>query len=111
MNKKQKSKLHEIFVDEILNDEYTRSKGPFTFNIYTSDKSSKIVIKCINEGIFMMFYTIDYKTQEFLPECNGLNSVNTNKFSLNCEMLSYPPTIFYTLNSDLTDEFNALYNL
>ena len=109
MNKTQKDKLFEIFEEEILYDDYTRAKGPFVFKIYSSTDSKKIVIKCNSKDDLIMFYTIDYEKQQYLPDCNGLNGDET-RFSLNCEMERYPPKIFYTLNEILTTEFNNRYN-
>lgn len=109
MNKAQTDKLFEIFEEEILNDDYTRTKGPFTFKIYSSKDSNKIVIKCNEKDDLIMFYTIDYSTQEYLPDCCGING-DEKKFSLNCEMETYPPKIFYTLDETLTTEFNNRYN-
>lgn len=109
MNKSQTDKLFEIFEDEILNDDYTRTKGPFTFKVYSSKDSNKIVIKCIVKDELIMFYTIDYSTQEYLPECCGING-DEKKFFLNCEMEPYPPKVFYELDQVLTQEFNNRYN-
>lgn len=109
MNKTQTDKLFEIFDESIMNDEYTRAKGPFTFKIYSSNDSKKIVIQCCEKSDLVMFYTIDYEKQKYLPECNGINS-DEKGFFLNCEMKKYLPKIFYTLNEMLTTEFNNRYN-
>ena len=109
MNQIQKDKLFEIFEDEILNDEYTRTKGPFIFRVFSSKYSNKIVIKCIEKENFIMFYTIDYMKQEYLPDCCGING-DEEEFYLNCEMETYPPNISYTLDEFLTSEFNERYN-
>ena len=109
MNKTQKDKLFEIFEESIMNDDYTRAKGPFTFQIYGSNDSKKIVIKCNEKDDLVMFYTIDYEKQQYLPECNGING-DDKEFFLNCEMKKYPLKIFYTLDEELTTEFNDRYN-
>jgi len=105
MTKAQKDKLFEIFEEEILNDCYTRTKAPFVFSVYSSNDSKKIVICCNSKDDLVMFYTIDYEKQQFLPECNGING-DEKEFSLNCEMETYPPKIFYTLDDTLTTELN-----
>ncbi len=109
MNQTQKDRLFEIFENEILNDEYTRAKGPFTFDVFSSEDSNKIVIKCKQNDDLIMFYTIDYMTQEYLLDCSGING-NEKEFYLNCEMETYPPSILYTLDEFLTSEFNKQYN-
>jgi len=109
MNKTQTEKLFEIFEEAILDDKYTRTKGPFTFKIYTSKDSNKIVIECYGKDDPIMFYTIDYLTQKYLPGCCGING-DEKKFSLNCETKTYPPKIFYTLDEILTTEFKNRYN-
>lgn len=109
MNKTQINKLFEIFEEEILNDDCTRTKGPFIFKTYTSKDSNKIVIKCNEKDDMIMFYTIDYTTQEYLSDCCGIRG-DEKKFSLICEMKTYPPKIFYTLDEILTTEFNNRYN-
>ncbi len=108
MNQTQTDRLFEIFEEAIMNDDYTRAKGPFTFKIYSSNDSKKIVIQCKERDDLVMFYTIDYEKQQYLPECNGING-DEQEFFLNCEMKKYPPKIFYTLDDLLTAEFNNRY--
>ena len=109
MNQTQLDKLFEIFENEILNDDYARAKGPFTYEVFSSKDSNKIVIKCIQNDDLIMFYTIDYMTQEYLLDCSGING-DEKEFYLNCEMEPFPPKIFYRLDAFLTAEFNKRYN-
>lgn len=110
MNENQKRKLFEIFFDEIIKDKEVRAKGPFSFSVYSSSDSSKMVIKCISkEDTLASFFVIDYVSQEYLPECSGINGDN-EKFHLNCELDGWSPQIFYTINTDLTTEFNDYVN-
>ncbi|MBU2020645.1 MAG: hypothetical protein KJ941_13450 [Bacteroidetes bacterium] len=108
MNKTQLERLFEIFEEAIMDDTYTREKGPFSFRVFTSQDSTKVVIKCQHSDDTIMFYVIDYQSQEFLPDCYGTNG-DDDKFSLNCEMQTYPPKIFYTLDVTLSGEFNDRY--
>lgn len=105
MNKDQIDKLYDIFVEVIMDDNYTRPKAPFTYKLYSSKDSKKIVIKCNSVDDLIMFYTIDYEKQQYLPDCYGLN-VDDTLFYLNCEMERHQPTIFYTLDERLSIEFN-----
>ncbi len=106
MNKQQIDMLFDIFVDVVMDDIYTMPKAPFTFKLYSSKDSNKIVIKCNSVDDLIMFYTIDYEKQQYLPECYGLNGDDT-MFYLNCEMDRNLPKIFYTLDERLSIEFNS----
>lgn len=111
MNQTQKDKLFEIFKTEITDDSETNVKGPFTFRVYSSSDSTKIVIRCYSKDKEQMFYTIDYLNQKYLPDCSGINyDGDEERFSLGCETNSYPPNIFYTLDRQLTNELNTYFN-
>lgn len=108
MNKRQLEQVFEIYQEKVMDDEYMLTKGPFVFKVYSSAKTKRIVIECLTGEQLTMHYTIDYQKQEYLPECNGTN-VYEKGIALNCEMDTFPPKNYYTLDEELTREFNNHY--